>query len=114
MSRTFSRNVPDIFRKFAGNVPDMSRTLPRKLTGNLNFPNFLYYFLIEYVQIISQVPQLASNIYRWVTNNFNVTTQQMETYNDQMPDDVIAGDDSLPELEASSDDDDNIMDRVDH
>ena len=58
---------------------------------------------------------MASNIYRWVTNNFNVTTQQMETYNDQMPDDVIT-DDSLPELEMSSDDDDedNIMNRVDH
>ena len=42
-------------------------------------------------------------------------TQQMETYNDQMPDDVIT-DDSLPELEMSSDDDDedNIMNRVDH
>ena len=56
---------------------------------------------------------MASNIYRWVTNNFNVTTQQMETYNDQMPDDVIT-DDSLPDLEMSSDDEDNIMNRVDH
>ena len=69
--------------------------------------------LIYNFKIISQVPQLASNIYRWVTNNFNVTTQQMETYNDQMPDDVIT-DDSLPDLEMSSDDEDNIMNRVDH
>ena len=37
----------------------------------------------------------------------------METYNDQMPDDVIT-DDSLPDLEMSSDDEDNIMNRVDH
>ena len=69
--------------------------------------------LIYNFKIISQVPQLASNIYRWVTNHFNVTTQQMETYNDQMPDDVIT-DDSLPDLEMSSDDEDNIMNRVDH
>ena len=106
------------FLKFQGTDVEVEGLLLSATVSNIseNWPevNRKYFMILIYnFKIISQVPQLASNIYRWVTNHFNVTTQQMETYNDQMPDDVIT-DDSLPDLEMSSDDEDNIMNRVDH